>query len=207
MKKRNMVVIVLIIALLLMGSAYALWTDHVEVVVTANSATMDVLITERTSATVTQTHGRDIVTTISASSITAPGNQTATVTLDNFIPMETVALVYKIENMGSIDVELYEIAVSKNASNDLLSPKTIVNWTIQKKDAGGSDIGSPVSGSDTVDNLVGTIAVAANSIELAGSTTDYLELELEMYINDSTGVPYSAVQETVFTIQPRFVQD
>jgi len=211
MKKRNVVVVVLVIALLLMGSAYALWTDSVTVNVTAQSATMDVLINYR-SASVAPTGTLPVATSIGTSN---PGtidaaNTTDSVqeTITNFIPGDTVTLTYRIINDGTIDVLLTGFNVSfAGTSVQDLQADTHLTWTMTGF-VGGSATDT-ATGSGQLNAIATTVDVEASGavIEIPAGTADYCELTLVLYINDTTGIPYSTVKETVFTVEPVFRQN
>jgi len=209
MKKRNVVVVVLVIALLLMGSAYALWTDSVTVNVTAQSATMDVLINYR-AVSVAPTGTLPVVTDIGAPipAVIDATNTTDSVeeTITNFIPGDTVTLTYRIINDGSIDVLLTGFNITfDGASAQDLKNDTHLTWTMTGY-AGGSPT-STATGNGQLNLIATTVDVESSGIEILAGTADYCELTLVFYINDSTGIPYSSVKETVFTVEPVFRQN
>ncbi|MBN2878658.1 MAG: hypothetical protein JXN65_03415 [Clostridia bacterium] len=211
MKKRNVVVVVLVIALLLMGSAYALWTDSVTVNVTAQSATMDVLINYR-SVSVAPTGSLPVVTDIGTPSpaVIDAANTTDAVqeTITNFIPGDTVTLTYRIINDGTIDVLLtgFNISFAGTSVQDLQAD-THLTWTMTGFVGGLAT--DTATGSGQLNAIATTVDVEASGavIEIPAGTADYCELTLVFYINDSTGIPYSTVKETVFTVEPVFRQN
>ncbi len=208
MKKRNIVVVVLVIALLLMGSAYALWTDSVVVEVTAQSATMDVQIVERTeSVTTTSSYGVNTAlgtpspATIDVSAPTAAVSESIT----NFIPGDTVTLTYKIMNTGSIDVLLTGVNISFPGTAQTLQALTQLNWTIDEYV--GTTLTDSTSGSGTLSSIATSVTTTGDGVEILAGTSDYCLLTLEMYIDDVSGIPYSTEKETSFTITPVFTQN
>ena len=199
MKKRNVVVIVLIIALLLMGSAYAAWTDSVSVTVNADSATLNVKIVERTSATVTSASGSTyehstIGTPTPATIVSTVGTETVTEDITNMVPGETVTFVYRIENLGTLDVDLTGVTVNHTLTTLPLN----VTWTVQQYDSSdvleGSDTGS---GTDT----------AFTNIDLV-DVGDYCVLTLEVAIDESSGTvgPFETVQSGSLTVSLDYTQ-
>ncbi|MEX1377179.1 MAG: hypothetical protein AB1Z23_06860 [Eubacteriales bacterium] len=210
MKKRNVVIIVLLIALLLMGSAYALWTDSVTVEVTAQSATMDVQIVERTE-NITPPSGLSVITYLDApvpATINA-ANPTSSVTegIVNFIPGDVVTLTYKIENRGTIDVLLTGVNITYPGATQTLQSLTLLDWTLTEY-VGGVATGDSISGSGHLGTITAnTNASASNVGILANAATDYCLLTVEVQIDDPSGVPYSSVLETSFTVTPVFTQD
>ena len=208
MKKRNIVVIVLIIALLLMGSAYALWTDSVSVEVTAQSATMDVQIVERTED-VTPPTGLNVITEIGTPSpatisSTSP-TDSVTESITNFIPGDTVTLTYKIENEGSIDVLLTGVNIAYPGATQTLQGITVMNWTLTEYVSGSA--GDSISGGGTLGSIATSTDTSGDGVGILADTSDYCLLTLEVYINDTTGVPYTTVRETSFTVTPVFTQN
>ncbi len=206
MKKRNIVVVVLVISLLLMGSAYALWTDSVTVQVTAQSATMDVQIVDRTEnvsaavGSVVTELGTPTPGTIDAANPTESVSESIT----NFIPGDTVTLEYKIVNKGSIDVLLTGINIAFSGTQTLQS-LAYLNWTMTEY-VGGLPVDS-ISGSGHLDTITTSVDTSGDSVAILSGTADYCLLTLELYIDDVSGVPYTTVKETTFTITPVFTQD
>lgn len=208
MKKRNIVVAVLVIALLLMGSAYALWTDSVTVQVTAQSATMDVQIVDRTENLVPPA-GLQIVTelgTPSPATIDA-ANPTDSVqeSITNFIPGDTVTLTYKIVNQGSIDVLLTGINIAYPGATQTLQALTYLDWTMTEYVSGVA--ADTISGSGHLGSITTSVDTSGDGLEILAATADYCLLTLEIYIDDATGVPYSTVKETSFSVTPVFTQN
>ncbi len=208
MKKRNIVVVVLVIALLLMGSAYALWTDSVVVEVTAQSATMDVQIVERTeSVTTTSSYGVNTVLGTPSPATIDVSEPTATVSesITNFIPGDTVTLTYKIVNTGSIDVLLTGVNIAFPGTTQSLQALTQLNWTIDEYV--GATLTDSTSGSGTLSSIATSVTTTGDGVEILAGTSDYCLLTLEMYIDDVSGIPYSTEKETSFTITPVFTQN
>ena len=208
MKKRNIVVVVLVIALLLMGSAYALWTDSVVVEVTAQSATMDVQIVERTeSVTTTSSYGVNTVLGTPSPATIDVSEPTATVSesITNFIPGDTVTLTYKIVNTGSIDVLLTGVNIAFPGTAQSLQALTQLNWTIDEYV--GATLTDSTSGSGTLSSIATSVTTTGDGVEILAGTSDYCLLTLEMYIDDVSGIPYSTEKETSFTITPVFTQN
>lgn len=195
MKKRNAIVIVLIIALLLMGSAYALWTDDVSVTVNATSATMEVLITERTVTDTTSTTSK--IANVSV----AGGVATVTETVTTFVPGETLTLTYKIENMGSIDVELTSLIMDTDDAATL--DEVTLTWTMNEYQSGVLVAGS-ATGTGLLESLDDAALTISSIIISPSASTDYCELVLELSMDD-TG-DYSTARTTTFTITPEYTQ-
>lgn len=197
MKKRNVVVIILIIALLLMGSAYAAWTDTVAVTVNADSATLNVKIVNRTAPVVASASGSSyqhstVGTPVPATIDPLVGTATITEQITDMVPGEVVTFEYRVENLGTLDVDLTGVTVT-HTTTDL--PLT-VTWTVTQVGAGaGTDTGT---GNDT------TFA----NIDLLGSGTDYCTLVLEVSIDESSGVlpAFETVQSGVFTVELEYTQ-
>jgi len=193
MKKRNVVVIVLIIALLLMGSAYAAWTDTVSVVVNAESATLNVLITDRVQSATATTSSTGVVHSTVAHDFVAPGQKVVTETVTNFIPGETIEIVYTIENDGTLPVDLTALTLTRT---DTELPVN-VSWTIQKFD-GLDNLEASDSGTGTDTTFVGIDLNAAG---------DYCVLTLQMIIDDVAAPgPYTTVQSAAFSIALDYTQ-
>lgn len=199
MKKRNVVVIILIIALLLMGSAYAAWTDTVSVQVTAQAATLNVKIVDREAPILTtasgSTHQHSTVgasVPTAASFPLAAGTDTVTEQITDMVPGETVTFEYRVENLGTLDVDLTGVTVT-HSTIDL--PLT-VNWTVTQVGAGGG-----------TESGTGTEATFTN-IDLLGSGSDYCTLTLVVSINDPSGTlaAYETVQSGVFTVELEYTQ-
>lgn len=196
MKKRNVVVIVLIIAMLLMGSAYALWTDSVSIDVTAKSASMDVKIVGRTADN-TSTSDIGQIAAVAAIDPTT-GVDTVSEVITRFIPGETMQFVYTIQNKGTINVKLtgFNFADADGASNGDLRAVTHVTWLF--------DDGAVTStGNDLIGNI-GNTTIAENIVLTPGDTCT---LTLDVKIQDpSPNTPYTYEKQSVFTISPQFVQ-
>jgi len=199
MKKRNMVIIVLIIALLLMGSAYAAWTDTVSVTVNAESATLNVKIVDREAPVLTTASGSSYQHSTVGASVPAAatfplaaGTETVTEQITDMVPGETVTFEYRIENLGTLDVDLTGIDIT-HTTTDL--PLT-VNWTIEQFGAsGGSDTGT---GNDTT----------FTNIDLLGSGSDYCVLTVVVAIDDPSGnlAAYETAQTGEFTVELEYTQ-
>ena len=189
-----------------MGSAYALWTDSVTVQVTAQSATMNVQIVDRTeditaaAGSVVTELGSPTPATIDAANPTESVSESIT----NFIPGDTVTLEYKIVNDGSIDVLLSGINIAFSGTQTLQS-LAYLTWTMTEY-VGGVP-GDTISGADHLDAITTSVDTSGDGLEILAGTADYCILTLELYIDDASGVPYTTVKETTFTITPVFQQN
>ena len=104
MKKTKLIVISIVIALLLVGAAYAAWTAQTNVTVNAGSGELNVDITDTSVESVSNG-----VEFSSSSILISEDKKSATVSIGNMYPGSSVEFSTIISNTGTIPVELDRI--------------------------------------------------------------------------------------------------
>lgn len=105
MKKRSLVIIGVVAALLLMGVAFAAWTASVDVNVNAKSGELDVEITKTKVVSVSE-----YVNFAKKNIVVSEDNKTATVTIDNLYPGSEAVFTIQVKNTGTLPIELTQLA-------------------------------------------------------------------------------------------------
>jgi len=101
MKKSRLIIIVAIVALLVVGGAYAAWTTRTTVSVNASSGEMDVAISSTAVGTVSQ-----YVVFSSSNIVVSTDKKAATVSIANLYPGAEANATVVITNTGTIPVKL-----------------------------------------------------------------------------------------------------
>jgi hypothetical protein len=101
MKKSRLIIIVAIVALLVVGGAYAAWTTRTTVSVNASSGEMDVAISATSVGTVSQ-----YVVFSSSNIVVSTDKKAATVSIANLYPGAEANATVVITNTGTIPVKL-----------------------------------------------------------------------------------------------------
>ena len=99
MKKSRLLIIGLVIALLLVGSAYAAWTEQVDLTVNASSGDMGVEISKVDIGDVS-----DYVEFDQDSVIISEDKKSAMVSVENLYPEASVNVAFEITNTGTLPI-------------------------------------------------------------------------------------------------------
>jgi predicted ribosomally synthesized peptide with SipW-like signal peptide len=155
MRKTKLIIIVAIIALIVVGGAYAAWTSRATISVNAGSGEMDIEITSMTIGDVSEyvTFGMDSVSV-------SEDKKSATISISNLYPGAEANATIIITNIGTIPIMLNnasmvrEMAVNMETNEDLSAKEAgnlIVKYTL------------------TADTLSGQIRMSDSTSEVAGS--------------------------------------
>ncbi|MBN2878325.1 MAG: hypothetical protein JXN65_01735 [Clostridia bacterium] len=129
-------------------------------------------------------------------------------TISNLAPGDTVTMVYKIVNYGSVDAQLDGLEITTD--NEELSNNLSFNWTVTHYR--GSESVNFVTNASENELLAfsgGQKDVSFADIVLpAGSKAeDYCLLEMVVTFEEGSGAASGIVQETQFSVTPLFIQD
>jgi len=197
MKKVIFIVAALILAMLLtnvaLGRRIAPGTKAY-----ASSGSMDIKIVERE---IKYSSGKYTSGMDSAAS-------TINEAISNLAPGDSVTMVYKIVNYGSVDAQLDGIEITTD--NEEFSNNLSFNWTVTHYS--GSQSINFVSNASEHELLAlsgGQKDVSFADIVLPGGSKaeDYCLLEMQVTFEEGSGVISDMVQETLFSVTPLFIQD
>jgi len=129
-------------------------------------------------------------------------------TITNLAPGDSVTMVYKIVNYGSVDAQLDGIEITTD--NEELSNNLSFTWTVTHYR--GSESIDFVSNTSDYESLAfsgGHKDVSFKNIVLPGGSKaeDYCLLEMQVTFEESSGAASNTVQETLFSVTPLFIQD
>lgn len=201
MKKSKLVIIVAIVALLVVGGAYAAWTSRTTVSVNASSGELDVAI----SATSVGKVSEYVVFAKNNISV-SEDKKAATVSIANLYPGAEANATITITNTGTIPVKLSgctheRISAVDTKTNKALSA-TDAGMMIVKYNATAVTKTGQVKASDSSAAASATLFSNANMVIEAGQTVTFdLQIMLDKNAADSTE---NALYTFKFT--PMFVQ-
>ena len=201
MKKTRLIIIVAIVALLVVGGAYAAWTARTTVSVNASSGEMDVSITSSAVGNVSQY----VVFTNNNITI-SPDKKAATVSIANLYPGAEANATIVITNIGTIPVKLSgctqeRISAVNTKTNAALSA-TDAGMLIVKYKATADTKDGLEKAADTTSATTATLFPTANMVIEAGKTVTFeMQIVLDKSAADST-------EKALYTFKftPMFVQ-
>jgi len=201
MKKSRLIIIVAIVALLVVGGAYAAWTARTTVSVNASAGELDVAI----SATSVGKVSTYVV--FSKENITvSEDKKAATVSIENLYPGAEANATVVITNTGTIPVKLSgctqeRLSAVNTKTNKALSTAD-AGMLIVKYNATAVTKTGQVKAADTSASATATLFANANMVIEAGQTVTFdMQILLDQNAGDGTE---NALYTFKFT--PMFVQ-
>jgi len=200
-KKSRLIIIVAIVALLVVGGAYAAWTSRTTVSVNASSGEMDVAISATSVGKVSE------YVVFAKNNITvSEDKKAATVTISNLYPGAEANATITITNTGTIPVKLSgctqeRISAVDTKTNNALSA-TDAGMLIVKYNATAVTKTGQVKASDSSSATTATLFSNANMVIEAGQTVTFdMQIMLDKNAADST-------EKALYTFKftPMFVQ-
>jgi predicted ribosomally synthesized peptide with SipW-like signal peptide len=201
MKKSRLVIIVAIIALLVVGGAYAAWTSRTTVSVNASSGELDVAISATSVGKVSE-YVEFAKNNISVSE----DKKAATVSIENLYPGAEANATITITNTGTIPVKLSgctqeRISAVNTETNKALSAAD-AGMLIVKYNATAVTKNGQSKASDSSSAANATLFSNANMVIEAGQTITFdIQIMLDLNAGDGTE---NALYTFKFT--PMFVQ-
>ena len=199
MKKSRLIIIVAIVALLVVGGAYAAWTSRTTISVNASSGEMDVEISATAVGKVSE-----YVVFAKNNIVVSDDKKAATVTIENLYPGAEANATITITNTGTIPVKLsgatHERISAVNKDNKALSA-TDASMLIVKYNATAVTKGGQVKASDSPTGNA-TLFSNANMVIEAGQTITFdMQILLDKNASDDT-------ENSIYTFKfiPMFVQ-
>lgn len=201
MKKSKLIIIVAIVALLVVGGAYAAWTSRTTVSVNASSGEMDVAISATSVGKVSE------YVVFAKNNITvSEDKKAATVSISNLYPGAEANATITITNTGTIPVKLSGCTQERISSVDTKTNKplsaTDAGMLIVKYNATAVTKTGQVKASDSSSATTATLFSNANIVIEAGQTVTFdMQIMLDKNAADST-------EKALYTFKftPMFVQ-
>ncbi len=201
MKKSKLIIIVAIVALLVVGGAYAAWTSRTTVSVNASSGEMDVAISATSVGKVSE------YVVFAKNNITvSEDKKAATVSIANLYPGAEANATITITNTGTIPVKLSGCTQERISAVDTKTNKelsaTDAGMLIVKYNATAVTKTGQVKASDSSSSKTATLFSNANMVIEAGATVTFdMQIMLDKNAADST-------EKALYTFKftPMFVQ-
>ena len=201
MKKSKLIIIVAIVALLVVGGAYAAWTSRTTVSVNASSGEMDVAISATSVGKVSE------YVVFAKNNITvSEDKKAATVSIANLYPGAEANATITITNTGTIPVKLSGCTQERISAVDTKTNKelsaTDASMLIVKYNATAVTKTGQVKASDSSSSKTATLFSNANMVIEAGATVTFdMQIMLDKNAADST-------EKALYTFKftPMFVQ-
>lgn len=201
MKKSRLIIIVAIVALLVVGGAYAAWTSRTTISVNASSGEMDVAISATAVGKVSE-----YVAFTKNNIVVSEDKKAATVTIENLYPGAEANATITITNTGTIPVKLSgctqeRVSAINTKTNKALSA-TDAGMLLIKYNATANTKGGQVKASDSSSAATATLFATANMVIEAGQTVSFdLQILLDKNASDDT-------ENSLYTFKftPMFVQ-
>ena len=201
MKQRRLILIVTIVALLVVGGAYAAWSSRTTISVNASAGEMDVEISSVTVGTVSEyvQFGKDSISV-------SEDKKSATVSIENLYPGAEANATIVITNIGTIPVmlssasQVRELAVNTKTNTNL--SETAADILVVKYTATADTKNGQVKASDSSSQTTASLFQNTNIVIEAGKTIQFdMQITLDKNALDET-------ENTLFTFQfiPMFVQ-
>lgn len=201
MKKSRLIIIVAIVALLVVGGAYAAWTARTTVSVNASSGEMDVAISAASVGKVSEyvVFGKGDITV-------SEDKKAATVTIANLYPGAEANATITITNTGTIPVKLSgatqeRISAIDTRTNKALST-TAAGMLVVKYNATAVTKTGQVKASDSSSSTTATLFSSANMVIEAGQT---IQFDMQIMLDKNAGDDTEKALYT-FKFTPMFVQ-
>ena len=201
MKKSKLIIIVAIVALLVVGGAYAAWTSRTTVSVNASSGEMDVAISATSVGKVSE-----YVVFAKNNIVVSEDQKAATVSIANLYPGAEANATITITNTGTIPVKLSGCTQERISAVDTKTNKALsatdAGMLIVKYNATAVTKTGQVKASDSSTAATATLFSTANMVIEAGATVTFdMQIMLDKNAADSTE---NALYTFKFT--PMFVQ-
>ena len=200
MKKSKLIIIVAIVALLVVGGAYAAWTSRTTISVNASSGEMDVAISATAVGKVSEYVGFD------KSDISVyEDKKAATVTIENLYPGAEANATITITNTGTIPVKLsgatHERVSAVSKDGKPLSA-TDAGMLFVKYNATGNTKAGQVKAQDSTGTASATLFANTNMVIEAGQTVTF---DLQILLDKNAG---DGTENATYTFKfiPMFVQ-
>ena len=201
MKQRRLILIVAVVALLVVGGAYAAWSSRTTISVNASAGEMDVEISSVTVGTVSEyvQFGKDSISV-------SEDKKSATVSIENLYPGAEANATIVITNIGTIPVmlssasQVRELAVNTKTNTNL--SETAADILVVKYTATADTKNGLVKASDSSSQTTASLFQNTNIVIEAGKTIQFdMQITLDKNALDET-------ENTLFTFQfiPMFVQ-
>jgi len=200
-KQRRLILIVAVVALLVVGGAYAAWSSRTTISVNASAGEMDVEISSVTVGTVSEyvQFGKDSISV-------SEDKKSATVSIENLYPGAEANATIVITNIGTIPVmlssasQVRELAVNTKTNTNL--SETAADILVVKYTATADTKNGLVKASDSSSQTTASLFQNTNIVIEAGKTIQFdMQITLDKNALDET-------ENTLFTFQfiPMFVQ-
>ncbi len=201
MRKTRLVFIVVVIALFVVGGAYASWTNRITISANASAGEMDVEITSITAGLVSEyvEFGVDAISV-------SEDKKSATVSIKNLYPGAEASATIVVTNIGTIPVmlsnasQLRELAVNMKTNDEL--PTSAANMLIVKYTAMAGTKNGQVRLSDSASGTTDVLFQNTGIVIEAGKTIEFnMQITLDKDASDET-------ENVLFQYQfvPMFVQ-
>jgi predicted ribosomally synthesized peptide with SipW-like signal peptide len=202
MKKTKLIIIVAIVALLVVGGAYAAWTSRTTISVNASSGEMDVAISSTAVGKVS-----DYVVFGKGNISVSEDQKAATVTIENLYPGAEANATIVITNTGTIPVKLsgatQERISAINTQTNKELPASAVGMLIVKYSATAVTKNGQVKAADSSSsNNAKNMFPSVNMVIEPGKTIQFdMQIMLDMNAGDDT-------ENALYTFKfiPMFVQ-
>ena len=148
MKKTKLLTLTLVVAIMMVGAGYALWTDRLEINSTVSTGTFDVDFTGLTTLACAPDPEEVTVKSFYVDRLTTDADDNGEdkdeiiVTLENLYPTAKVVRHVVLENVGSVSAKLDRFTLK---STDLLNPNATTETPILKYMNVSLDFGDKVS--------------------------------------------------------------
>ncbi len=201
MRKTRLIIIVSIIALLVVGGAYASWTSRLTISANASAGEMDVEISSIVIGKVS-----DYVEFGTDSISVSEDRKSATVSIKNLYPGAEATATIVVTNIGTIPVmlsnasQMRELAVNTKTNDDL--PTSAANMLVVKYTATADTKNGQVRVSDSSSGTTDSLFQNTGIVIEAGKTIEFeMQLALDKDALDET-------ENALFQFQfvPMFVQ-
>ncbi|NTX00047.1 MAG: hypothetical protein HGB35_09025 [Geobacteraceae bacterium] len=172
MRKMRLIVIVAVVALLVVGAAYAAWTSRVTISANASSGEMDVEISSVSVGNVSEY----VVFDTDSISI-SEDKKTATVSIKNLYPGAEANATIVITNIGTIPVmlssasQIRELAVNTETNENLSA--TAANMLLVKYTATAETKTGQVRATDSSSDTTASLFPNASIVIEAGKTIQF----------------------------------
>jgi predicted ribosomally synthesized peptide with SipW-like signal peptide len=201
MKKSRLIIIVAIVALLVVGGAYAAWTSRTTISVNASSGEMDVAISSTAVGKVSE-----YVVFGKGNIAVSEDKKAATVTIANLYPGAEANATIVITNTGTIPVKLSgatqeRISAIDTRTNKALST-TAAGMLIVKYNATAVTKAGQVKASDSSSSTTATLFPSAVMVIEAGQT---IQFDMQITLDENAGDDTEKALYT-FKFTPMFVQ-
>jgi len=201
MKKSRLIIIVAIVALLVVGGAYAAWTARTTVSVNASAGELDVAISATSVGKVSE-----YVAFAKNNISVSEDKKAATVTIENLYPGAEANATITITNTGTIPVKLSGCTQERISAIDTRTNKALsaadAGMLIVKYNATAVTKTGQVKASDSSAASTATLFSNANMVIEAGQTITFdMQIALDQNAGDNT-------EKALYTFKftPMFVQ-